>query len=199
MIKCVAFDIDGVLVDTKPLHQTAFLQALNSHGFPVTEEHHRKHLDGLPTKVKMELLNIPETIRSSIFDTKQDITFDRIESYIKPEKRLQEIFFEIKERNIKIAICSNAIRRFCELTVSCLKLEKYVDLLISNEDSKAKPDPEMYLMVQKNFRCRPDDLLVCEDSLFGLQAAYSSGACVCYIQEPYFLIWKKLESYLTIL
>jgi beta-phosphoglucomutase len=194
MIQCVAFDIDGVLVDTKPLHQMAILHSLNKHNFPVTIEYHKAHLDGLPTKEKLNKLNIPLELRQSIFDLKQKITFERVNDFIKPKQEISKIFENLRKNGLKIAICSNAIRRFCELTIECLGIKP--DILLSNEDAKAKPDPDMYLQVQSYFNCSPGNLLVCEDSRYGLEAAYKSGSCVCYIADSHYLTWKKLEPYL---
>jgi HAD superfamily hydrolase (TIGR01509 family) len=195
MIKAIAFDIDGVLVNTKELHEIAFLNTLQEFGVNISKEYHKNHLDGLPTKTKLNLLNI--TNQEAIFKRKQELTFQLAENYLKPNPTLQSLFYQLKTQKLLIGIASNAIRKFCELTLN--KLGLYPDYLISNEDAKPKPDPDMYLKLMKKFTVTPNEMIVFEDSFFGLQSAFSSKANVCYIKNPNYLTMDRVQIYLQIL
>ena len=59
-IECILFDLDGVLVDACDWHYEALNSSLISFGFsPITREEHLHKYNGLPTKIKLEMLNIP--------------------------------------------------------------------------------------------------------------------------------------------
>lgn len=192
MIKTLAFDIDGVLVSTKELHEISFISALRQFGKDITHDDH-KILDGLPTLVKLEKLGISPQSKEEIFNLKQKITFEQAQIYIKHSLYLENLFNNL---DFNIAICSNAIRPFCELVVKILKIKP--NLLISNEDAKSKPNSDMYLQVMKYFDNLPEEVLIFEDSKFGLQAAYGSGANVCFIKDPSYLTLERINLYLSL-
>ena len=57
MIKLIIFDLDGVLVDTKPLHYFALNKALKKiENYEISKDDHSNIFDGLPTKEKLKIL-----------------------------------------------------------------------------------------------------------------------------------------------
>ena len=65
MIKAILFDLDGVLVDAVKLHEKAFLEAVKPYR-EIDEEYHINHLNGLPTKKKLEKLIMNRQTRQEI-------------------------------------------------------------------------------------------------------------------------------------
>ena len=196
-VKTIIFDIDGVLVSTKELHEIAILSALRKHGYEVTHEQHKVELDGLPTKVKLAKLGIPPEKHQVISDLKQELTFAAAEQHIQFNPQIAEMFGLLGEQ-YNLGIASNAIRRFCELVVSLMKLPN-VGCLISNEEAKPKPDPDMYLQVMKHFGSTGQETVICEDSKFGLAAAFGSGAYVLHVPDPSYLNYNYVNRFLKVL
>ena len=197
MIQAVLFDIDGVLVSTKPLHQMSFISALKQHGHNLSEKDHEQ-LDGLSTREKLSRLGIHDT-ENKIFLTKKEITFKNIDRFVNLDKNLIEIFNYLKTNNYKIGICSNAIKEFCNLIIEKLGIKDYIDVILSNEDvCFPKPNPEIYLKCMQLLNEIPNNCLILEDSKFGLSAAFSSGANVFYIENPNHLTLEKLKKYLEV-
>lgn len=200
MIKLLIFDIDGVLVKSKELHEIAFIEALANHGIKITREYHKHNLDGLPTKTKIDKLSIPQDKVKSIFDQKQELTFKLAPDYLHINKSIYELFERFKKNGYKISVASNAIRPFCELTIDIMKIGEYVDYMLSNEDvDNPKPSPEIYTKIIEHFGVKPREALIFEDSKFGLRAAFLSGAHVYHVHDPSYMnaeqIWKILEVY----
>lgn len=196
MIKLVIFDIDGVLVSTRKLHEIAFIKALNQCGIKLTEEEHTRLYDGLPTKTKLDMLGVKSELAYRIFDLKQKLTFELADGHINKNEELIRIVEYLRSKEIKIAVCSNAIRDFCALTIKTLGLN--VDLILSNEDvSKPKPDPEIYNRAISMFKVDPRECIIFEDSQFGITAAARSGATLCVIQDPSYLTLDKVRHYVT--
>lgn len=197
MIKTLLFDIDGVLFKTKRLHKIAFIQALNRNGISLSEEQHDKELDGLPTVVKLDRLGVQENKKQDIFDLKQKITFERARNYIGKNEKLINMFRYLNEKGYSIGIGSNAIREFCELSIELLGVMPYVGKILSNNDvSKTKPDPEIYIKLMEYFGSKEWETLIFEDSKFGLEAAFQSGAYVCFVKNPRYLTRERIIKYI---
>jgi beta-phosphoglucomutase len=84
----------------------------------------------------------------------------------------------------KIAACSNSIRKTMEILFERAALSQYIDFYLSNEDvSKAKPDPEMYVVAIKRPGLAPTECLILEDNDNGIRAAKASGAHILVAQD----------------
>lgn len=188
LIKAHVLDIDGVLCSSKKLHEIAFCRALKKFNYSVTEDFHKNHLDGLPTKVKLDVLHIVESERAEISAEKQKLTFELAENFIKFNQETYDLFKELKEKGYKIGICTNSIRQFAEKVVEIMKLTEFTDVLLSNEDViKPKPDPEIYIKCINMLQVEPNRCIIYEDSKFGLEAAFKSLANVQYVKNPSYL------------
>jgi beta-phosphoglucomutase-like phosphatase (HAD superfamily) len=83
---------------------------------------------------------------------KQKYTFDEIYNHSQPDFGKQMMLKKLKKMGIKIACCSNSIRKSIEMMLNKALILDYFDLIISNQDiKKAKPDPEMYLKAMDTF------------------------------------------------
>lgn len=195
--KAFIFDIDGVLCSSKRLHELALIKALSDYEIILTEKDHRQKYDGLPTKVKLLKLGVKEELFNQIFDKKQEYTFYLAPDFISYSEEKANLFQELKFRGRKVGVCSNSIRKFSELTLKIMKINKFVDILLSNEDvSKAKPDPEIYNKCISSLQVDKNNCIIYEDSKVGLEAAFKSMANVCYIKNPDYLE-EKVKQWLS--
>ena len=110
MIKAVLFDLDGVLVDAVDLHQKAFLEAVKPYK-EIDEAYHHQHLNGLPTKKKLDKLGFYTDQIEEINSRKQEITFDLIPKLIKPVPEVLKVISHVRKRSIPFAVCSNSVAR----------------------------------------------------------------------------------------
>jgi HAD superfamily hydrolase (TIGR01509 family) len=89
---------------------------------------------------------------------------------------------KLKEKGFKIAVCTNSIRSSVEIMMKLSQLDKYIDLILSNQDvNKSKPDPEIYFKAIQYFNLTPDECLILEDNPHGIAAARASGSHVLEI------------------
>ena len=168
------FDLDGVILDTEGSY-TAFWDDYGSHHF--SEKDFGLKIKG-QTLVKILDDYFPEeNERKSITDTIND--FERNMSYP---------FVPGVENYIK-SLKSNGIRTAVVTSSNLLKMEnvyrchpgfrEMFDMILTSEDfSESKPSPYCYLKAMRLFGAGPEDCVVFEDSLAGLQAARASGAFV---------------------
>lgn len=178
MIKAVLFDLDGVLVDACDWHYEALNAALVGAGYPpIGREEHLSTFNGLPTRVKLKMLGVPDNMVAAINDQKQKHTLDIIRSSanIMPEKI--ELHRYLKSNGIKIACVTNSIEETAKEMLIATGQMPYIDLLVSNEQVKRnKPYPDCYNHAIHTLGVDPSCCICVEDSLKGIEAATSSIA-----------------------
>lgn len=189
-IKAILFDMDGVLIDAKDWHYEALNKALKLFGMEISRYDHLTTFDGLPTKVKLQMLSkryyLPEELHPFINDVKQSYTAELVYQRCHPMFHHEYALSKLKQEGYKIAVCSNSIRKTIELMMDRAGLTPYLDLIVSNEDvSKAKPDPEMYQTAIRKFGIKPEECIVVEDNPNGIQAGKASGATVLEVATVY--------------
>lgn len=189
MIRAILFDMDGVLIDAKDWHYQALNDALALFGMEIGRDAHLSTYDGLPTRTKLEMLTetrgLPRRLHSVINQVKQKRTAEIAIQRCKPTFNHAFALSRLRDDGMKMAVCSNSIRRTIELMMELSDLSQHLDLIVSNEDvSKAKPDPEMYLKAMSELGVQPHETLILEDNEHGIQAARASGARVLVIGTP---------------
>lgn len=189
-IKAVLFDMDGVLIDAKDWHYEALNSALGLFGIEISRYDHLTTFDGLPTKVKLQMLSkryyLPEELHDFINKVKQSYTSELVYQRCHPLFQHEYALSRLQQEGYRIAVCSNSIRNTIELMMDRAQLSSYLDLIVSNEDvKKAKPDPEMYLTAMKKLNLQPSECIVVEDNPNGIQAGKASGATVLEVGTVY--------------
>lgn len=190
MLKLAIFDLDGVLVELKDSHYECLNSALKEIDprLVITMEEHYKIYDGLPTKSKLNLLTrykkLDESLYNKINKSKQYYTLQHIYDHIKPIKHIKILFEKLKSEGFKICVASNSVANTIYSVLVNMKLLHYVDKVFSNEDVKySKPNPEIYFKAISFFGLTPKECFIVEDSPYGLEAAYESGANVIKVRN----------------
>lgn len=185
-IKAIVFDMDGVLIDAKDWHYEALNEALNLFGYEISRHDHLTTFDGLPTRVKLEMLSVerglPRKLHDFISSMKQIYTMQMVASRCKPIFQHEYALSKLKSKGYKLGLASNAVRNSVEAMMEKSNLIQYLDSVISNEDvDKPKPDPEIYLKSMKELGVEPKEMMILEDNDHGIKAARASGGFVMEI------------------
>lgn len=187
-IKAVVFDMDGVLIDAKEWHYEALNRALGHFGFQISRHEHASTFDGLPTKRKLEMLTdehqLPASLHGFLNELKQIYTIETVFARCKPTFQHEYALSNLRSMGYKLGVASNSIRNTVELMMRQSDLERYLDVIVSNQDVRnAKPDPEIYLRTMQLLGVRPDETLVLEDNEHGIASARAAGAHVMVIKD----------------
>jgi beta-phosphoglucomutase len=198
-IKAILFDMDGVLIDARAWHYEALNLALSPFGLGIDRDAHLATFDGLPTRVKLDMLSksrgLPKKLHGFVNTMKQKYTVDMVRQHCHPVFQHQYALSRLKDAGYKIAVCSNSIRQSLELMMQRAGLDRFLDLMLSNEDVKnAKPDPEIYLTAMAKFGLTPGECLIVEDNEHGIRAARASGAHVLVVGDPGDVTHERLLS-----
>jgi beta-phosphoglucomutase len=180
MIKGILFDMDGVLVDAKDWHYESLNKALKLFGYEISRYDHLVTYDGLPTKVKLEMLSkekgLPPALHSFIAEMKQKYTLEYAFNNCKPRFEHEFALSKLKADKYRLAVCSNAVRESVDIMMGKSNLLPYFEVVLSNQDiKKSKPDPEIYLVAAKKLGLKPEECMVVEDNEKGIKSAKAAG------------------------
>lgn len=171
------FDLDGVIVDTAKYHYLAWKKLANELGFEFTHEQNEL-FKGVSRKRCLEILLDIGDIKSTQkqFDTwmvKKNEDYltliDKMDaSEILPD--VPKVLNYLKEKNIPIALGSAS--KNAKPILEKVGLISYFDVIVDgNNVTKAKPDPEVFLIAANQLKVKPENCVVFEDAVAGVQAA----------------------------
>jgi beta-phosphoglucomutase len=202
MIKAVLFDLDGVLVDAVKIHERAFIAAVYTiTGMLIDSQTHAETFNGLPTSIKLDMLEANSMIkrqdRDSINHIKQSITKLLINELLQTDPVKIRLLESLLHKNIQIGCVTNCSPETATLMLSNAGLISYIHLLIHNGSiDHPKPDPEGYLKALRLLGVEAKDTLIVEDSPKGIQAANATGAKVLQVSGPEDVTWEKISKLL---
>ena len=189
MIKTVIFDMDGVIVDTDPVHRYAYFHHFDELNIPVTDEMFATFTGNSTRNVFQKLKDIfnldhevenliqrKRNIFNDAFDTKEDLhLLDGVENLIK----------DLYNNGIQLIVASSASKVTIDRVFKRFHLHQYFSDIVSGEDfPKSKPHPAIFEHAASLSMAPKNDCIVIEDSANGIQAAVSAGIfCVGYNSE----------------
>jgi beta-phosphoglucomutase len=188
-IRAVIFDMDGVLIDARNWHYEALNEALGYFGHSISPQDHEDRFDGLPTKVKLDMLTketaLPKALHSAIQEVKQDRTLRIAANKCFPSTQHLLLLGRLRSDGMKIGVATNSIRKTAEFMLEYAGVTKYLDVLVTNEDvSEPKPNPEIYKKACGLLDVHPRETLVFEDNEHGIQSATLAGCAVIRVDSP---------------
>ena len=90
----------------------------------------------------------------------------------------------LKEEGYTCMIASSSPTDVIQRMVTQTGIGQYLDAIYSGQDCQnGKPDPEIYLKIMEDYRIRPKDMIIVEDSPHGIQAGKAAGCTVIARQE----------------
>ncbi|QDO93551.1 beta-phosphoglucomutase [Formosa sediminum] len=175
------FDLDGVIVDTAKYHFLAWKNLANSLGFDFTETQNEQLKGVSRVESLKKILAWGET---TVSDEKfQDLMALKNTEYLEYINKMNnsEILPDVprvldyliaKNQGVSLGSASKNARVILEKVNLLNKFKTIVD---GNDVTKAKPDPEVFLNAAKSLNINPEDCVVFEDSVAGVQAANTAN------------------------
>ena len=177
MHKGFIFDLDGVIVDTAKFHYLAWRKLANNFGFDITEDQNEQ-LKGISRVKSLEIILEWGKVKLSQDEFMEQMALknDNYLSYISTMTKkdllpgVSNVIDYLSEKNIPFALgsASKNARIILEKTGLIQKFDAVVD---GNDVTKAKPNPEVFLIAASKLEVEPENCIVFEDSVAGIQAA----------------------------
>lgn len=176
-IRAVIWDMDGVIVDSGPLHFKAWQELAGERGIEFTEVEF-KNLFGMRNP---DILNklfgklSPEELKY-LSSKKEDNFRSLVRLGVKAMPGVIPLLQKLKATGIKQAIASSTPLQNINLILTVLKISEMFDTIVSDEDvTYGKPAPEAFLLAANRLGVSPEGCLVIEDAIAGVKAAKNAG------------------------
>ena len=209
--KMAIFDLDGVIVDTAKYHYIAWKELSDRLGFEFTHEHNER-LKGVSRVRSLEiLLEIGGMENKFSAGEKDKMATEKNKRYVEYISKLRkdeilpgsrELLMELRKKGIKTALGSAS--KNARQILDSLKITDLFDVIIDGTNtSKAKPDPEVFVLGAKTLGIDPAECVVFEDAQAGIEAAIKAGMTAIGVGSAENLTGaslyvKDLEEYLRI-
>jgi len=179
--------MDGVIVDTEPVHRYAYYQQFSALNIDVPEEMYtsftgfstrntfqtlKKLFPSIKQEVE-ELIQWKRNIFNDAFDTKKDLyLLEGVEDLIK----------DLYANGIQMILASSASKVTIDRVFKRFNLHQYFTDIVSGEDfPQSKPNPAIFLHAASLSKAPKENCIVVEDSTNGVKAAKAAGIyCVGY-------------------
>ena len=174
------FDMDGVIVDSNPTHKIALKQFCKKLGYDLSETDLREKIYGRTNRDW--LLNLfgqldEQTIRK--YADEKEALFRQLYIDIKPVNGLLPFLDKLDSLDISRAIATSAPRANVDFTLQKTNTGKYFKTILDDSFvTEGKPNPQIYLKSASALGFDPQNCIVFEDSLSGVQAGKRAGCKV---------------------
>jgi HAD superfamily hydrolase (TIGR01509 family) len=182
MIKGVLFDMDGVLLDSEEFMCESAIRMFSEKGIMVTKEDFQpfvgmgenRYLGGVAEKYECEFDLDKDKARA--YQIYAEITAGKLA----PLPGVADFIRRCKSHSLKLAVATSADKVKMEINLAALGLPADAFNLTVNglEVERKKPFPDIYLEAARRLGLAPEECLVVEDALSGIESAKAAG-CKC--------------------
>ncbi len=185
MLKAVIFDMDGVIIDSEPMHARAVIAALEKIGLNITMDYVQNFIGRTAYSMCQQIIkdfqlnNTPEELLELNNEMKR--------YFLKKEGHtvvpyVIDLIKDLHKNGAKLIIASSSSsEEICEVMDS-LQIRKYFHDYISGMSvAHPKPAPDIFLAAAKRLGVQPNECIVIEDSYHGVTAARAANiTCIGY-------------------
>lgn len=179
MIDTIIFDMDGVIIDSEPLHMDAEQELFRLLGIEISKEKHMTFV-GTSTHNMWEAI-----IREYSLQTPIDQLIDQNKKVYRAKLAsasaaavpgVCNLIRALHESKYKLAVASSSVPEDIETVLAMFSLQSYFTTFVSGSHVRySKPHPEIFLKTAMQLNSQPEQCMVIEDSENGVRAAKSAG------------------------
>jgi len=170
----VVFDLDGVLIDSEPVHLRAYQDVLRGYGVRLSEaDYYATYLVYSDREVLERLLPDPARVDEAVA-AKSRRYLELVASGVVPFA--DGLALLGRTEGWRVALATGSLRREAELALASLGVRERFQCLVSIEECRqGKPAPEPYLRAAAGLGIDPAGCVAVEDSPGGVEAARAAG------------------------
>jgi HAD superfamily hydrolase (TIGR01509 family) len=188
-IKCIIFDMDGVIIDSEEIHKKAYYETFVSIGVSVSDNLY-KTLTGsstinafqrLVTHFKLDI-NPEELV---LYKRKRYVNFFENDPTLHLVKGVEELIKNAYKKGLTLVLASSSAMVNIDRVFNRFNLNSYFTAKISGADlTESKPNPEIFEKAALLGNTPKENCIVIEDSDNGVKAANDAGIFVFGYRNP---------------
>lgn len=185
-MKAIIFDMDGVIIDSEPVHFQLEKEMLEELGGTMTKEEYVNSVgitDYDTWNIHKEKFNLKPSVEELI-EMKKERFIENIHR-INLVDNFQSFILDLYDKGYIMGLASSNNKKAVDSIIKNFNLDKYLEFVISGEEVvNGKPDPEIFLTAAKKMNVKPNECLVIEDAANGVAAAKAAGMKCIGLNNP---------------
>ena len=184
----IIFDMDGVLLDSEPMHQEIIYETFQLEGIPF-DKAYIQTLTGMSAFPMWEKVKHDAQRSESVEELikfHRDYFFKRLPEVKVPlVPHVKDVLEKFKNEGKHLSLASSSGRKLIDIFTQQTNIAHYFEVIMSGDDVKySKPNPEIFLKVAQWYGLPATQFTVIEDSANGVKAAKSAGMQCVGFQNP---------------
>ncbi|CEN34771.1 HAD family hydrolase [Capnocytophaga cynodegmi] len=187
--KYFIFDMDGVLVDSEPMHCQIIYEVFQQLEIQFPKSYIEETLTGMSAipmwkKIKEDALlsksaeELLQFHRTYFYERFEEIEVTEVEG-------VKNVIQKLKNHGFSLALASSSSRKLIDYFTKKIHISHFFDVIMSGDDVKfSKPFPEIFTKVAQWYQADSKNFWVLEDSKNGVQAAKSAGMNCIGFKNP---------------
>lgn len=189
MRQCVIFDMDGVIIDSEPVHIACEKEIIRLLGLHIPEQEHHAFIgttDEIMWSKIAEMHKLPINV-PYIIQLKKSLYMEHLKknNHLSPVSYISELIANLHRNKFLLALASSSPHEQIDYILNTFGIRDYFQSVVSGEDVKVgKPDPEIFMKAAELLNVSAGSCVVIEDSYNGVTAAKSANMKCIGFKNP---------------
>lgn len=187
-IKAVIFDLDGTLVDSMGLWRDIDIEFLNARGIEYKDDLQEK-IEGMSFTETAVFCKDYYKLTESVEELKEiwnQMAEDKYRYEVQLKPGVMEFLEELKRRGIKMGIATSNSKELIAAVNEAYHFDRYISCVVTScSVNRGKPAPDVYLEAARQLSVLPEECLVFEDIVKGIEAGKNAGMLVCAVEDSF--------------
>jgi HAD superfamily hydrolase (TIGR01509 family) len=187
VFQAVIFDMDGVIVDSEPLHKETERVTLSPYGISLSDEELNSYMG---TEARVLLANYIERYSlpvpfADLYAVYRKNLIRIFRESVEPIPATLRLIRSLKASGVRLAVGSSSHRDLVELVLEKLGIADAFCAVVTGEDApRSKPYPDIFIETVRRLGVASGACLVIEDSANGVRAAKAAGLRCLGFRNP---------------
>jgi len=174
----VIWDMDGLIVDSEPIHAATYARTFTEFGVPMSPEGYRQAvtLAGTPMLELWARMGGDPDAWAEVLDVKSRRFMELVKQQPEPMPGVRRLLEELRAEGVPSIMATSSRLRSAEAVLDHFGIrEFFIDLVTKEDVDREKPEPDGFIEAARRLSLSADVCLVLEDSPKGVLAAHRAG------------------------